>query len=52
MELRWMDERTAKVADNPKVTVQFAETEDAHLIDKVLGNYLFNCERKCDKIER
>ena len=30
MELRWMDERTAKVADNPKVTVQFAEAEDAY----------------------
>ena len=40
MELRWMDERTAKVADNPKVTVQFAETEDAQLIDKVLGMLL------------
>ena len=40
MELRWMDERTAKVADNPKVTVQFAEAEDAQLIDKVLGTLL------------
>ena len=35
-----VDERTAKVADNPKVTVQFAETEDAQLIDKVLGMLL------------
>ena len=40
MELRWMDERTAKVADNPKVTVQFAEAEDAQLIDRVLGMLL------------
>lgn len=40
MELHWMDERTAETAENPKVTVQFAETEDAQLIERVLGMLL------------
>ena len=36
MELHWIDERTAKAANSPKVTVQFAEAEDTQLINRVL----------------
>ncbi len=40
MELCWLDERTAEVAETPDVTVGFAEDEDDTIIDSVLGMLL------------
>ena len=40
MELHWIDENTAEVAEHPEVTVSFAETEDDSIIDIVLGMLL------------
>ena len=40
MDLRWLDETTAEVAEKPDVTVSFAEDEDDTLIDIVLGMLL------------
>ncbi len=40
MDLRWLDENTAEVAETPDVTVSFAEDEDDTLIDTVLGMLL------------
>lgn len=40
MELRWIDENTAEVAEHPEITVSFAEDEDDSIIDIVLGMLL------------
>ena len=40
MELSWIDENTAEVAEHPEITVSFAEDEDDSIIDIVLGMLL------------
>ena len=40
MELRWIDENTAEVAEHPEITVSFAKDEDDSIIDIVLGMLL------------
>ena len=40
MELHWINENLAEVAERPEVTLSFAKSEDNSLIDIVLGMLL------------
>lgn len=40
MELSWINEDTAEIAEHPEITVSFAKTEDDSIIDTVLGMLL------------
>lgn len=40
MELLWVDERTARLSEQPNVTLEFSDEDDEQAVDAALGMLL------------
>ena len=40
MELLWLDEHTARLSDQPNVTLEFSDEDDEQAVDTALGMLL------------